>query len=128
MKKILAGCVASVGAVIILSPSLLALELTNCANLGLDSDPACKIAKENKLGSRKGDTNVAGQVINALLMVLAGISVAMIVIGGFQFTLSNGDPARVKKARMTILYAVVGLILAVASSVIVAYISNSLGK
>lgn len=69
----------------------------------------------------KGDSasGMIQTVINILLYVLGIISVVMIVIGGVRFTTSNGDPAGVKTARMTVIYSVVGLVVAILSYAIV---------
>jgi len=61
-------------------------------------------------------------VINTLLFVLGMIAVIMIVIGGIRYTTSNGDAGSVKSAKDTILYAVVGLIVAILSYAIVNFV------
>lgn len=79
------------------------------------SNPGAAVCKS------KGDdaTNMIQVVLNILLYVLGIISVVMIVIGGIRFTTSNGDPAGTKTARMTIIYSVVGLVVAILSYAIV---------
>jgi hypothetical protein len=61
-------------------------------------------------------------VINTLLYVLGIISVIMIVIGGIRYTTSNGDPSGLKTARDTIIYSVVGLVVAILSYSIVNFV------
>ncbi len=46
----------------------------------------------------------------------------MIVIGGIKYTTSNGDSSSVTSAKNTILYAVVGLIVAMMAYAIVNYV------
>ena len=68
-------------------------------------------------------------VMNVLLYVfgLIGIfAVVMIVIGGVKYTTSQGDPSRVKAAKDTILYAVIGLVVALAAFAIVNFILGSM--
>lgn len=52
-------------------------------------------------------------VIKNILIAIIGISgliaVIFIIIGGVQYMSSSGDPAKVKKAKDTILYALIGL-------------------
>ena len=58
-------------------------------------------------------------VVNVLSMIVGVVSVVMIIVGGFKFVTSGGDPAATKSAKNTILYAVVGLIVvAVAQSIV----------
>ncbi len=61
-------------------------------------------------------------VINGILFVLGMIAVIMIVIGGIRYTTSNGDSGQVKSAKDTILYAVVGLVVAILAFAIVNFV------
>lgn len=61
-------------------------------------------------------------VINTILVVLGMISVIMIVIGGIRYTTSNGDSGATKAAKDTILYAVVGLVVAILAYAIVNFV------
>ena len=61
-------------------------------------------------------------IVNALLFILGGISVIMIIIGGMRYVLSSGDPSSVKSAKDTILYAVIGLIVAIMAYAIVEWV------
>lgn len=70
----------------------------------------------------EGETKVKstiGNVTNLLLMAVGAISIIMIVVGGILFALSNGDSSKVAKARNTVLYAAVGLMVALLASAIV---------
>ena len=71
----------------------------------------------------KGNTNICGNsgtklfdiiknVINVLLFAAGIIAIIMIIIGGINYTLSAGDNAKVASAKNTVLYAVVGLVVA----------------
>jgi len=61
-------------------------------------------------------------IVNTLLFVLGVIAVIMIVIGGIRYTTSNGDASAVKGAKDTILYAVVGLVVAIMAYAIVNFV------
>lgn len=65
-------------------------------------------------------------VINLLLIVIGIISVIMIVIGGFRYTTSAGDAGQTKSARDTIIYAIVGLVIAIMSFALVNFVLNNL--
>ncbi len=66
--------------------------------------------------------DIVKDVINTILVVLGMVAVIMIVIGGIRYTTSNGDSSSVKAAKDTILYAVVGLIVAILSYAIVNFV------
>lgn len=59
------------------------------------------------------------QIISTLFVVLGMIAVIMIVIGGIRYATANGDQGAIKSAKNTILYAVVGVIVAMLSYAIV---------
>lgn len=61
-------------------------------------------------------------VINILLYVLGMVAVIMIVIGGIRYTTSNGDASAVKSAKDTILYSVIGLVVAIMAYSIVNFV------
>src|SRR5665648_19061 len=52
-------------------------------------------------------------VTNILLFLIGAISVIMLIIGGFRYVVSAGDSGATKGAKDTILYAVIGIIVAV---------------
>ena len=62
------------------------------------------------------------------VFVLAGIvAVIMIIIGAVRYTTSQGDPGRVKKGKDTILYGVIGLVIAILAFAIVNFVLTTLG-
>jgi hypothetical protein len=61
-------------------------------------------------------------VVNVLLFVLGAIAVIMIIIGGIRYSTSNGDANATKSAKDTILYAVIGLIVAILAYAIVNFV------
>lgn len=64
-------------------------------------------------------------VINVVLGVIGFIAVVMIILGGISFTTSQGDTAKTTKARNTILYGVVGLVIALLAFAVVNFVLNS---
>ena len=92
------------------------------------ADPAGEISKgidqaggknEPSLGSRFQD------IVNVMLYIIGAIAVIMIVIGGIRYVTSNGDSGSVKSAKDTILYAVIGLIIAILAYSIVNFVVDS---
>jgi hypothetical protein len=74
-------------------------------------------------GFAQGSLSVnVNNVINVLLMAVGIISVIMIIIGGIRYALSGGDEGAVKSAKDTILYAVVGLVVAILAFAIVNFV------
>ena len=78
-----------------------------------------------------GDTDLKGSIINiinAVIGVLGIVAVIVIIIGGIGYMTSAGDAGKVKKAKDTILYGVLGLVIVVLAFAIVNFvIVNILG-
>jgi len=64
-------------------------------------------------------------LVNVMLYLLGAIAVVMIVIGGIRYTTSNGDTGNIKTAKDTILYAVIGLVIAIMAYAIVNFVVGS---
>jgi len=69
-----------------------------------------------------GNTGVFQTITNVLLFVLGAISVIMIIIGGLRYVVSGGNSANVTAAKNTILYAIVGVIIAILSYAIINFV------
>ncbi|MBR5389259.1 hypothetical protein IK146_01725 [Candidatus Saccharibacteria bacterium] len=67
-------------------------------------------------------TGVISNITNTILYVLGFISVVMLIIGGVKYALSAGDAKAVTDAKNTILYALIGLVIAILSYAIVNFI------
>ena len=59
------------------------------------------------------------QILQIVFGVVGALAVLFIVIAGLRFVLAQGDPQDVAKARSTIIYALVGLLIALAAEAIV---------
>ena len=84
----------------------------------------CGSNSDSAVCKSQGDsaTNMITTVINILLYLVGIIAVIMIVIGGVRYTTSNGNATHVKEAKDTILYAIVGLIVAMMAYAIVNFV------
>lgn len=67
-------------------------------------------------------TGTLQQVINILIFIVGAIAVIMVVIGAIRYTVAQGDQAAVTGAKNTILYAIVGVVLAFAAYGIVNFV------
>lgn len=73
-----------------------------------------------------GDNGIFTTIVNILLFLIGVLSVIMLIYGGIQYTLSSGDSGKVNNAKNTILYAIVGLIVAILSYAIVNFVLKSI--
>ena len=67
------------------------------------------------IGSSKtsGDGSLIRKIIDILLYAIGVISVIMLIFGGLRYVVSGGQKESVTAAKNTILYAIVGLLIAI---------------
>ena len=80
----------------------------------------CNIEKDESL------MPTVNTIINVILGVLGLVAVVVIILGGVQYTTSAGDPGKVKKAKDTILYGIVGLVVALLAFAIVNFVLSGI--
>lgn len=61
-------------------------------------------------------------VLNIAFTVIGGVAVLFLVIGAFRYIISNGDQSQIQKAKNTIMYAVVGLVVTLLAFTIVQFV------
>jgi len=81
-----------------------------------NADTAVCSNREDNVG------DLLGTIINTMLFLVGAISVVMVIFGGIQYTISTGDSGRVSKAKNTITYAIVGLIVSFLAYAIVNWV------
>lgn len=68
---------------------------------------------------------IVTRIINYAFFFLGAIALVFVIWGGVQFILSGGDAEKTTKARNTLLYAVIGIIVVVLAWAIVNWASGS---
>ncbi len=66
-------------------------------------------------------------IVDTLLFFVGIVSVIMIIIGGIMYTVSTGDQSNVTKAKNTITYALVGLVVSFLAYAIVHWVLHIFG-
>ncbi len=66
-----------------------------------------------------GKDGLIKTVVNILLWAVGILSVIMIIFSGFRYITSSGDASKTKSAQSTLIYSVVGLIVAIMAWAIV---------
>ena len=108
--------------------------------------PAAALAASHKAQLCKGVNSAAGEdggckgevalfgadgffqsIANMLIFIVGAVSVLMIIIGGLRYVLSAGDPGSTKSAKDTVMYAVVGVIVALLAFAIVNFVIAKIG-
>lgn len=73
-----------------------------------------------------GEGSVFSTVTNILLFLVGAISVIMLIVGGIRYVISGGDQAQVTSAKNTILYAIVGIVVAFLAYAAVNFVTQAL--
>lgn len=98
-----------------------------CAN---NSDAAvCKdgnAAQSQDDNSIYGPNGVVSVIVNILSIIIGVAAIIVIIISGIQYMVSTGDPTKVNNAKNAILYALVGLMIAVVARTVVVFVINKL--
>lgn len=92
------------------------------------TDNICKGANLNPTGNCSDaslNASVA-QITETLLTVAGAIAVIIIIVGGLTYITSSGDSSRIKQAKDIILYAVIGLIVAILAYAIVHFVAGNI--
>lgn len=64
-------------------------------------------------------------ILQLVFGVLGAVALLIIAIGGLRYVISQGDPQATAKAKNTILYALVGLVICIAAFTIVTFVVGS---
>lgn len=89
--------------------------------------PAEEVQKGINLAGGGGSTatdagDIISLIVKVLMFIIGAISVIMIIVGGIRYTISQGDSSKLTTAKNTIMYAIVGLLVAIFAFAIVDFI------
>jgi len=80
----------------------------------------------NSLFDVGGEDGIFTTIVNILLFIIAAVAVIMLIIGGIRYVVSGGDQQAVTGAKNTILYAVIGIVVAILAYAIVNFVISGL--
>jgi hypothetical protein len=70
--------------------------------------------------------NSEALIVNIVFSIAGALALLFVVIGGFRYVLSQGDPNATSQAKNTILFALVGLAVTVLAYVIVRFVVSNI--
>lgn len=76
----------------------------------------------DKIQDNKGADSLIGTIISTLLFVIGALSVVMIIVAGIMYVTSTGDSGKVTRAKNTLTYSIVGLVVAFLAYAIVFWV------
>lgn len=81
---------------------------------------------DNAASPLLGKSSIFYKIIQTVTIVTGAISIIMIMVGGFKYIVSGGDGPAIKGAKDTILYALVGLVVAIFAQTIITFVLSRL--
>jgi len=83
----------------------------------------CKDTGEDPL---VGATGVITRATQLLAIAVGVVAVIMIIVGGFRYVVSGGNAESINSAKNTILYAIIGLVVALVAQALVLFVLKRL--
>jgi hypothetical protein len=95
--------------------------------LGAALDPACAKG-EGQRTELFGENGVITSILNFMLFIVGILAVIMLIFGGIRYVTSTGDQTRVTAAKNTIMYAIIGLVVAILGYALVTWVTSLLAE
>lgn len=94
-------------------------------NSELNNSAICQGAQQGSDTTKNpiiGPNSIMAKVVEIIVFLVGALSVIMIVVGGFRYVVSGGDSNATKGAKDTILYALIGLVVALFAQGLVSFV------
>lgn len=122
MKKLFVSTLLVAGMMAGLTVLPLATTASAQVSDGFDAVATDEI-KDKSIG---GSGGVVQSAVNILLWVVGILAVVMIIWSGLRYIWSNGDSSKIASAKNTLIYSIVGLVVAILAYAIVNFVYNRL--
>lgn len=130
LKRVLAGVLAApviAFSALIVPMAVPAFADCNPADQSITSGAACS-QPSGASGTLFGDGSIFTKIVNILLFIIGAVAVIMLIVGGIRYTVSGGKADEVTAAKNTILYAIVGIVVAFLAYAVVNWVLTSLSS
>ncbi|MGZ6005343.1 MAG: hypothetical protein ACXWLH_04300 [Candidatus Saccharimonadales bacterium] len=75
--------------------------------------------------STSGVSNLLSTIVGIISFVAGAAAVIMVILAGFKYITSGGDSAKIGSAKGTLIYALVGVAIAVLAQILVHFVINT---
>jgi len=99
------------------------VDCTKSPNNKADSSAICNAGNKNPLS---GPDGAIADITNIVSYVAGGIAVIVVIVGSLRYITSGGDPGAVKKAKDSVLYALIGIAVIVLARIIILFVVTKL--
>lgn len=70
------------------------------------------------------DASFIANILPIVFGLAGALSVLFICYGGFKYVTSQGEPDKIQKAKDTVMYSVIGLVVSISAYAIVAFVTS----
>lgn len=118
--------VAGVLMVLMIACVPLAGALLSSQDAYADAKSQVQSGLSNVSGASTGDDlpGIASKVVNVMLFIVGILAVIMIIFSGIRYITAHGDKGQVESAKNTLIYSIVGLVVAIIAYAIVSWVTG----
>ncbi len=126
MRKIIFSFMLLVGTVLPISQPTLAFASTGCPSNTTSRGQVLEgVGQSGSTGCNdSGVSKTLSVVVGVLSVVVGAVAIIMIIVGGFKYITSSGDANKIKNAKDTLLYALIGVAIAALAQLLVHFVLN----
>ena len=127
MKRILSRIILPImaGIVLMFGQVGVASAASTCKDTGAKGEVLQGVGQTGTNCSDAGVENTVKVVVSILSYIIGVLAVIMIMVGGFKYITSSGDSNAVANAKNTIVYALVGIVIAALAQFFVRFVLNN---
>jgi hypothetical protein len=92
------------------------------ASCTVATDPSC--INISPLPTTPANSDTIATISNIVFSLIGAIAVLMIILAGFKYITSTGKPEELAKAKDTIIYAAVGIVVCISAVTIVSFVAG----
>lgn len=118
--------VAGVLMVLMIACVPLAGALLSSQDAYADAKSQVQSGLSNVSGASTGDDlpGIASKVVNVMLFIVGILAVIMIIFSGIRYITAHGDKGQIESAKNTLIYSIVGLVVAIIAYAIVSWVTG----
>jgi hypothetical protein len=130
--KVLIASLLLAGAVLVPAQGALAFDFfKSCSEVNSAGSSVCQDKNQTQNATDNsiyGPNGIITKIANIVAIIVGIAAVVVIIVAGIQYMLSTGDPTKVNNAKNAIIYAVIGLVIAVVARSLVLFIIGRISK
>jgi hypothetical protein len=126
MKKPILALALVVWSLMLLNPNqVMAQSGCTIGNGGIRDGVMC-VRPSDVPANLFGEGSIFQAIANVLIFLVGAVAVLMLIVGGLRYVLSSGNSSAVESAKNTILYAIVGIVVAIMAFAAVNFVISRL--